>query len=82
MTLAPRLVKLVDARARLRPDRSRSAAIEAMLEQAELERRVREYYAQSDEASDEEDAFWEEVRRASSALDAADSARARKRSRR
>lgn len=82
VTLAPRLVRLVDARARLRPDRSRSAALEALLEQAELERQVREYYAQPDDTRDADDSFWDEVQQASRALDSADAARPRKRSRR
>lgn len=70
VTLSPRLVQMVDARARLRPDKSRSATIETMLEQSELERQVREYYSKPDPEREADEAFWEEVQVASAALDA------------
>lgn len=82
VTLSPRLVKMVDARARLRSDKSRSATIETMLETAELERQVRDYYAQPDAAREADEGFWEEVQRASTALDAKDAAPRSKRGRR
>jgi hypothetical protein len=82
VTLSPRLVKMVDAKARLRPDKSRSATIETMLENSELERQVREYYAQPDATREADDVFWQEVQRASAALDAKAAAPRPKRGRR
>lgn len=78
VTLSPRVLKLVDERAHQRPDKSRSAAIEALLEQSELERQVREYYAQGEAENADDDEFWDEVQSASRALDARDAAKARK----
>jgi hypothetical protein len=82
VTLSPHLIRLVDERARLRPDKSRSATIEAMLERADLEERVREYYSAPDAERDADDEFWEEVQQASAALDAKAAAPQRKRGRR
>ncbi len=76
------MVKMVDAQAQLRPDRSRSATIESILEHAELERRVREYYGHADAEREADDAFWDEAQRVSAMLDAADSAPKKKRARR
>jgi Ribbon-helix-helix protein, copG family len=68
VTLSPRLVKLVDERARHREDKSRSATIESMLTQAALEEQVKAYYAAPDEVRDADEAFWEEVGRVSASL--------------
>lgn len=71
VTLSPRVVKLVDEQAKLRPDRSRSATIEAILDRADLERRVKAYYAAEPEQADD-DAFWAEARQRSASFLARD----------
>jgi hypothetical protein len=77
VTLSPRVARLVAEKAKLRPDKSRSAAIDELIWDAELARQVREYYENETDEDREEQAFWDAVQAESARLDARD-AKARK----
>ena len=77
VTLSPKVAKLVDERARTRPDKSRSAAIDQMLADAELDRQVREYYASQTDEEREESLLWAGARELSAALVARDARKSR-----
>jgi metal-responsive CopG/Arc/MetJ family transcriptional regulator len=68
VTLSPKVAKLVNERARARPDKSRSAAIDQMLADSELDRQVREYYLNETAEERDETALWAAAREVSAAL--------------